>query len=223
MKLSANSVLTAMCLALSSGAMAAPSVDVAIKGWVKPGACDITLSNKSVLNIDLGSFFTANLNEDEQTILKEPPFENIWVHCMTKTKFSIVVSDNRAAFVVDGAKPSPLWDESYHFGLGAGQAGNYILLVNSRAFDLWLGGDWATLHSEDSGATWERRSEDRTAFKPATTHRIAFAKDQEMVPSAIAYARVGIAPVVAIRKTSSLDLSSQIVIDGSASFTLHYD
>ena len=79
MKLSANSVLTAMCLALSSGAMAAPSVDVAIKGWVKPGACDITLSNKSVLNIDLGSFFTANLNEDEQTILKEPPFENIWV------------------------------------------------------------------------------------------------------------------------------------------------
>ena len=222
MKLSANSVLTAMCLALSSGAMAAPSVDVAIKGWVKPGACDITLSEKSVLNIPLGSFFTANLNEYEQTILKEPLFENILVRCMTKTKVSIVVSDNRAAFVVDGAKPSPLWDESYHFGLGAGQAGNYILLVNSRAFDLWLGGDWATLHSEDSGATWERRS-DRTAFKPATTHRIAFAKDQEMVPSAIAYARVGIAPVVAIRKTSSLDLSSQIVIDGSASFTLHYD
>ena len=222
MKLSANSVLTAMCLALSSGAMAAPSVDVAIKGWVKPGACDITSAGKSVRNIDLGSFFTAYLNEDEQTIF-EPFSVGISVRCMTKTKFSIVVSDNRAAFVVDGAKPSPLWDESYHFGLGAGQAGNYILLVNSRAFDLWLGGDWATLHSEDSGATWERRSEDRTAFKPATTHRIAFAKDQEMVPSAIAYARVGIAPVVAIRKTSSLDLSSQIVIDGSASFTLHYD
>ena len=220
MKLSANSVLTAMCLALSSGAMAAPSVDVAIKGWVKPGACDITSAGKSVRNIDLGSFFTAYLNEDEQTIF-EPFSVGISVRCMTKTKFSIVVSDNRAAFVVDGAKPSPLWDESYHFGLGAGQAGNYILLVDSRPY-VDFGNDWATLHSEDSGATWERRS-DRTAFKPATTHRIAFAKDQEMVPSAIYKVSVGIPLVVAIRKTSSLDLSSQIVIDGSASFTLHYD
>ena len=44
-----------------------------------------------------------------------------------------------------------------------------------------------------------------------------------MVPSAIYKVSVGIPLVVAIRKTSSLDLSSQIVIDGSASFTLHYD
>lgn len=221
MRLLANSIVVSMCLALSSGAAAQQSAEMTVAGSVFASACGFS----QFRDVDFGKIPAKSLNGDEQTTpeLSQAQVFDLRIECSSPTKYSIEVTDNRSAFVVDGAIPVPHLDASYHFGLGAGQAGNFVLEAAGNSDDSSAPFYLDLLISADGGATWTPNAPQVAYIKPGALNRIAFTWDNVMIPRPLKRSTFSGFVLPAIRKTSSLDLSNPIELDGSIVFTLHYE
>lgn len=202
--------------------MAAPAADLAVKGKIVVPACRPYHYWPS---IDLKKINSHALNISSPTILPIAKGYLI-VDCgFIKTKFSLYVTDNRALSVVANAQPNPALDDSYHFGLGSSRAGNFVIAKYPGIppiADFYGQGAGRFVESSDSGATWT--ATDDWAIKPSANNRYAFAlRTGPNLPLAINALHLYFSVTPAIVKSSDLDLTNEITLDGSATFTIHYE
>ena len=216
MKFAKKLVLGSLIATASAMSFAAPTAELRVIGTIIPGACTPTFGGTGT--VDFGNIASTSLNTAAQTVLASKS-TTLTVTCDAPTKFSIESTDNRSTSVVADAKPSVTLDESHHYGLGRGAAGNFILKTSNEVGD---GAAITRLVSSNSSATWELDTGEK-GVKPSAVHRIAFAPSGVLVPAPFSSVTMDVEVAPAIVKSADLDLSAEIIFDGSATFTVHYE
>lgn len=97
----------ALLLAGAGNAVAASSIDLAVKGTITPSACTPTLANGGV--VDYGKISAKDLKVDSHTRLPSQKLQ-MTVDCEAATLFALAAKDNR-----EGTESSL---DYYNFGLG---------------------------------------------------------------------------------------------------------
>jgi len=207
----------------SLGAHAAETADLTVKGVIRPSACSITLSNDG--KIDFGTIAASSLNETGGTNLGEKT-GTATITCEAPTLIGLMATDNRAGTVNPNANPITLdssWSDTF-FGVGSVDGKN----VGAYTLDLvppTAGG--ATIspsRSSDQGATWAEVTAygGNSLVSPQST-LISWSPSGQATPEAYTVISqpfkigLGVAP-----KSELPDLTTDIPIDGLATFTLVY-
>lgn len=201
-----NALFATLLLTGTGTAHAASSVDLTVRGLITPSACEPSLSGGG--NVELGKISAKDLNADTHTRLPNQTLQ-LTITCDAATLMAIEPKDNRAGSAFNSSNTN--------FGLG---------LVNGSeklgAFQMYLQlpvGDGAALgpiSSSDGGLTWTRymymTNDGITSVANTTT--IAPVPVQSLVTDVV------IIPFIA--SASSLTLTEEVPIDGSATLTVKY-
>lgn len=84
--------LAAMLAAASFGSHAAETADLAVKGTIRPSACNVSLSGNGV--VDYGTISAVTLAEDAATAL-DPVVVSMTITCDAATRVALSTADNR--------------------------------------------------------------------------------------------------------------------------------
>ncbi|WP_314104836.1 DUF1120 domain-containing protein [uncultured Stenotrophomonas sp.] len=205
-----------IALAVSASAAIAPtafaqSADLSVSGRIFPGACVIEIGNGGVA--DMGDIRADTLNADLTTVL-EPVDLPVTVTCESKVRFALQGTDN-----AENSSPS-----SSYYGLGLTPADEKIGGVSFNLSDVTAdGGAGYFTRSYTNGQNWTPA----TAGGPYNIGKkdlVGFAKTQggntgpSPIESLQAVLRVG----AYIQPASSLTLTDEIVINGSATIHVMY-
>ena len=112
-----NGLLLTMLATACSGAFAAESADLAVKGVIRPSACSIALSNNGT--VDYGTISAKSLSATDVTKLPDRDV-TMTINCEAATKVGFSVVDNRdgtASDIVKIVDPAAGWVPP--LGLGA--------------------------------------------------------------------------------------------------------
>ena len=211
MKLFTKIIAGTLFIGVTSVAIAS-TAELKLSGLITASACFVELDQPI---IDFGDIPAKTLNVDRQTLLPRREV-TLLVRCNKgSTKFSFSISDNRSTTVVNGANPFDALDESYLYGFGVSGAGNYGIAFR-------LNFNEGLLYSDNAGSSWEWiGNQNQAAIKP-NGRRYTMAWDWN-VPSHIYSMNFLMHIIPAIVKSSALDLSNPIPLDGSATFTFYYE
>lgn len=201
-----NALFATLLITGAGSAFAASSVDLTVKGLITPSACEPILSGGG--NVDIGKISAKDLNTDTHTRLPNQTMQ-LTVTCDAATLMAIEPKDNRAG--------SAFSDSNINFGLGlvngSEKLGAFQMYLQSPVGD---GTELGPITSSDGGLTWTRYmymiNDGITSVANATT--IAPVPVQSLVSDVI------IAPYIA--PASSLTLTEEVPIDGSATLTVKY-
>jgi type 1 fimbria pilin len=201
-----NALFATLLLTGAGTAHAASSVDLTVRGLITPSACEPTLSGGG--NVEIGKISAKDLNADTHTRLPDQTVQ-LSITCDAATLMAIEPKDNRA-----GSAFNP---DNTNFGLGVVNGGEKL-----GAFQMYLqspvgdGAELGPIISNDGGLTWVRymylTSTSITSVANATT--IAPVPVQSLVTDVV------IVPYIA--SASSLTLTEEVPIDGSATLTVKY-
>lgn len=200
-----NTLLTALLLTATGTAVAASSVDLAVKGVITPSACTPTLSNGGV--IDHGKISAKDLKPTLPTTLGQTLL-TMEVTCDAATLFALRGIDNRAATS----------NSVYNYGLG---------LVNDTQKLGWFWMSFEKPIADDipvrlitswDGTTW---STDQSIWYTGLWAGFAAADDLTQ-PIAIQKLTTQIRVRTVVRPANNLDLSNEVPIDGSATLEVRY-
>ena len=213
MNLLTKLIFSTSIMSATSLSFAAPTDELKVIGKITPSACSPSFRETTV---DFGTILAFDLNQTKSTPI---PFQSNYfqVNCDSPTKFSIEATDN---------KPETVISDQQHgrdalFGLGSGGLGAYTLYCRYCSYAETDGASPVTvLTSKDSGSTWLFESDG--LFYPSATNRVGFSLGG-VVPEAFKFVGIEIAIHPTIISTNRLDLSSPIAMDGSFTFTLHYE
>ena len=215
MNLLTKIIFSTSIMSATSLSFAAPTDELKVIGKITPSACSPSFRETTV---DFGTILTANLKQSSSSQI---PLQNNYfqVNCDSPTKFSIEATDNKPETVISNVYGDPL------FGLGSGGLGIYTLHCYScsRYADTDGASQVTVLISKDSGSTWLSPEFDNVIFYPSATNRVGFSSLGGVVPEAFKFVIIQIAIRPSIIGTNRLDLSSPIAMDGSFTFTLHYE
>ena len=209
MKLFTKIIAGTLFIGVTSVAIAS-TAELKLSGLITASACFVELDQPI---IDFGDIPAKTLNVDRQTLLPRREV-TLLVSCKGLTKLSFSISDNRSTTVVNGANPFDALDESYLYGFGVSGAGNYGIAFRSSFFNKRL------IYSDNAGSSWEWIG-NQAAIKP-NGRRYTMVWDGN-VPSHMYSMNFLMHIIPAIVKSSALDLSNPIPLDGSATFTLYYE
>ena len=209
MKLFTKIIAGTLFIGVTSVAIAS-TAELKLSGLITASACSVELDQPI---IDFGDIPAKTLNVDRQTLLPRREV-TLLVSCKGLTKLSFSISDNRSTTVVNGANPFDALDESYLYGFGVSGAGNYGIAFRSNFFNKRL------IYSDNAGSSWEWIG-NQAAIKP-NGRRYTMVWDGN-VPSHMYSMNFLMHIIPAIVKSSALDLSNPIPLDGSATFTLYYE
>ena len=209
MKLFTKIIAGTLFIGVTSVAIAS-TAEIKLSGLITASACSVELDQPI---IDFGDIPAKTLNVDRQTLLPRREV-TLLVSCKGLTKLSFSISDNRSTTVVNGANPFDALDESYLYGFGVSGAGNYGIAFRSNFFNKRL------IYSDNAGSSWEWIG-NQAAIKP-NGRRYTMVWDGN-VPSHMYSMNFLMHIIPAIVKSSALDLSNPIPLDGSATFTLYYE
>ena len=112
-----NGLLLTMLATACSGAFAAESADLAVKGVIRPSACSIALSNNGT--VDYGTISAKSLSATDVTKLPDRDV-TMTINCEASTKVGFRVADNRLgteSWILDDVDPKA--EGIYPLGLGA--------------------------------------------------------------------------------------------------------
>ncbi len=112
-----NGLLLTMLATACSGAFAAESADLAVKGVIRPSACSIALSNNGT--VDYGTNSAKSLSATDVTKLPDRDV-TMTINCEAATKVGFRVADNRSgtgSWILDVVDPGA-WAVT-PYGLGA--------------------------------------------------------------------------------------------------------
>ena len=218
MNLLTKLIFSTSIMSATSLSFAAPTDELKVIGKITPSACSPSFRETTV---DFGTILAVNLSQTEPSQI--PMQSNYFqVNCDSPTKFSIEATDNKPETVISDQQHGrdPL------FGLGSGGLGIYTLYC--LYCSLYAETDGASrltvLTSKDSGSTWlSVGGFDGVLFYPSATNRVGFSSLGGVVPEAFKFVIIQIAIRPSIIGTNRLDLSSPIAMDGSFTFTLHYE
>lgn len=201
-----KTLLATLLMAAAGNVMAASSVDLTVRGLITPSACEPTLSSGGVY--DIGKISAKDLNRDTVTILNDHTMQ-LTVTCDAATLMAIEPKDNR--------ENSDYMNEPAYFGLGlingTEKLGSMSMFLQSVTAD---GVASRPVDSKDDGLNWERHF----ALGPDRITSVANTGALVPIPVKVLTADLNITAVIAPTKT--LTLTSEALIDGSATLTVKY-
>lgn len=204
---------------LAIAAASANAADLRVKGYIVPASCTFTITNSVIdyVRIDPNSL---NATASTRLAAKSTPY-TIKCGSHAKAKVGIKAIDNRAATRIPGLA-SAHWGgnytDTYNYGLGATASGQKIggytiHLRNSVADSRAVG----VITSTNNGATWY-------AGGQALGHgnNVGSWHTGNSLPVALNVLSGTLEVQAIINKTSELDMSRQINLDGQATLELRY-
>lgn len=202
-------------LGLSTTAVAASGVDLAITGLLTPSACTPALSSSGL--VDYGKISQQDLNQERGTRL---PLRNlsVTINCEAPSRYALRMADNR-----DGTAHV---NSEIYYGLGLDRAGNK-LGVYSVSFDPKetvvdaLPAVYGT-ESTTGGIAW--RTSNSNAIDIGSRSFLGFTDvaGSTAGPSAIQNLTSTLTLETVINAKQNLDLSVDTPIDGSATLEVLY-
>ncbi|WP_244785687.1 DUF1120 domain-containing protein [Cupriavidus pauculus] len=224
MKSTLRIVALSTLLGLASlGAHAAETADLTVKGVIRPSACSITLSDDG--QIDFGNIRASSLNATGGTDIGEKT-GTATITCEAPTRVGLTATDDRAGTANPDANPILLgrgWSGNF-FGVGSvdgKKVGAYVLYLTEPTAD---GASVSPSKSLDQGATWADESRYGTdSLITPQSMLVSWSPIGQAAPEAYTTISqpfkigLGVAP-----KSELPDLTTDIPIDGLATFTLVY-
>ncbi|HEF4757830.1 TPA: DUF1120 domain-containing protein [Pseudomonas putida] len=185
--------------------MAASSTDLTVTGTITPNACTPTLSGNGL--VDYGKISAKDLNQDSSTPLEDRTVI-LSVNCDAATRFALKGIDNRL-----GSS-----DLNSTFGLGkvngVQNLGRYLLTMASAVAD---GVDVLPIKSKDGETGWHGH----LFWMPGDFASVADRTDASQ-PINVQDLTMELLVDTSIVAANKLDLTSEITIDGSATFEMKY-
>lgn len=206
---------------LAVAAVSAQAADLRVKGYIVPASCSFTLTNSV---IDYGRIDPNSLSPTNYTKLaaKSTPYV---IRCGShaKTKVGIKAVDNRDNTKIPNLMVSqfgPNYIDRYQYGLGntakAQKIGGYVVHLRNSVAD---GRAVRVMGSNNNGGVWVPTSTE--AVGNATTDLTSW-HSGNFLPVLLNTVSGNLEVHAVINKTSELDLSSQINLDGQATLELRY-
>ena len=206
MYLSLKPLVASLLLAGATQAIAASSVDLAVKGLITPSSCTPTLSNGGA--VDYGKLSAKDLNADSKTPLPQQTLQ-LTVTCDAATLMALEGKDNRAG--------SDYANDSMEYGLGLingnEKLGGMKLGLRNPVAD---GVAARVIGSDNSGNTWYVDY----MFTDDNILSVADASTVAPMPVQLFNADLQITPFIA--PTNQLTLTNEAAIDGSVTLTVKY-
>jgi len=221
-----KALLLTTLVAASSSAFAAESADLAVRGTIRPSACNVELSGGGVL--DLGTISATTLSETEGTRVAQRSM-TMTVNCDAATMFGISTTDNRAGTVGATALAArgTDWRANAMMGLGTVSGtsiGAYVVYFPNDG----LVGDGSPIDGiYTHGTTWAANFRDYgfgttgIAMPGIRTH--GFATRGETLPTAFSTVTQPLNIEVFVNSTDTLPaLTGGVPLDGSVTFQIQY-
>lgn len=216
-----NKIIVLAGLALAVAGLSAQAADVRVKGAIAPSSCSFSITNSI---IDYGNISPSSLSPTNYTKLdkKSVPYT---VKCsgQSKIKVGIKAVDNRSSTKIPNLMLSQFdgrYKDLYNFGLGStakGQkVGGYVIHLRNSIAD---GKAVGIVSSENSGGRWEANSTEAVGH---TANVTSWRAGNVYAPILVNTVAGSVEVQAVINKTSDLDMSSQINLDGHATLELHY-
>ncbi|AOR66650.1 hypothetical protein BBJ41_03225 [Burkholderia stabilis] len=215
-----SGLLIAGLLAMGSTSAFADSFNVKVIGKIKPAACTPTLAGGGTF--DYGLIGTAELNPTDHTLLAVRS-DSLTITCDAAARVALTTADNRAG---TGAFSGNInfFDTSspvaWQFGLGTASGKNigaFAIRFRKNTFQA-DGVAVESIFSNTGGATWAISN----GITDNTGGYESWAKKGQLVPVAAKVFTGTLDVQAAIDKTSNLDLSQEINLDGLATVSLVY-
>jgi len=223
MKLSIQHLFLApLMVVMATSANAAESADMAVKGTIRPAACNLALSNDGV--IDFHNIFGTSLAQSAPTKLAQKEV-TMTVDCEAETYVAVTLVDNRAGTVPsDVLKPATGIDDRLGFGLGEvnGKAvGAYAFRTfGSDSFVSNLGKGVSLSRSDDGGASWMAVANDNYLIGNVL---YTWAGTPGASPIRVKTVTQRIDVFTALASKDALpDLTDSVTLDGSTTISLVY-
>jgi len=208
-------VFSSLLLSSALPALAASTVDLSVRGKITPTACTPLLSSGGL--IDYGKISQQDLNLDRGTRLPVKQLQ-VSIDCNAPSRFALRMRDNR-----DGTATV---NSEIYYGLGLDNSGNRLGLY-SMTFDPrhTLVDSTATVYGTESttgGTAW--RTANLNPIDIGANSYLGFTDTQGSVagPSAIQELISTVKVEAVINARQNLDLSSDTLLDGSATLEVLY-
>lgn len=204
MSKSLNTLIVALMLTGAGHALAASSVDLAVRGLITPSACQPSLSNSGVY--DLGKISAKDLNANTYTRLPKHTMQ-LDVTCEAPTLLALENKDNRAGSEFDegGGFGLGMINGTEKVGvLGANLASSMADGVAARTINAYMDGAWSA------------------GDFVLPDYLISVANNSTLAPMPVQHwtADLILAPIIAA--TNTLTLDNEAPIDGSVTLTVRY-
>lgn len=215
MKHTLTALVAALLIGPTACTFAASSIGLSVSGTITPVACTPSLSNNG--QVDFGKISRQDLNIDKRTRLRDETFE-LTIRCNVPARFALRMQDHR-----DG---SAIVNSEIYYGLNVDRSSNKIGLYSlhfepaSTVVDA-LPQVYRTDSTTD-GRAWSTSS--TSTIPIAAKSYLGFTDIAGSTAGPIAIqslsSRVTLQTVIA--PTSELDLSGDIVLDGTATLEVLY-
>jgi hypothetical protein len=223
MKLSIQHLFLApLMVVMATSANAAESADMAVKGTIRPAACNLALSNDGV--IDFHTISGTSLAQSAPTALAQKEV-TLTVDCDAETYVAVTLADNRAGTAAPNVLTPALGiDDRHAFGLGKvdGKAvGAYAFQTfGDDSFVSNLGQSARLSRSDNGGATWGAVAYDNYLMGNVL---YTWAETAGGAPIAVKTVTQSIDVFTALASKDALpDLTNTVSLDGSATVSLVY-
>lgn len=222
----------AVLAATSLPVLAAPSIDVKVVGTISPTACEPTLTGGGT--IDYGTIQKDTLAADVFTVLPEKQLE-FAITCDAPAKVALKANNGRPGSVAGATElagiannPIKLFDKgtigTVGLGLSEGaKIGGYAMRIAGST--VLIDGAKATpLQSDDEGISWQVVTDDLGSLyrKSSSPRWNSWGVDGATAPSALTTLTGKLEVQAYINKTSELDLTKPIALDGLTTLELVY-
>ncbi|WP_412525857.1 DUF1120 domain-containing protein [Burkholderia lata] len=207
-------------LAMGSASAFAESFDIKVLGTIKPGACTPTLAGGGTF--DYGLIGTSELSPTAPTLLRVMS-DSITITCDAAARVALKAEDNRsgtAAFTGNMNFFGSPTAVTAQYGLGTASGKN----IGAYAFRFKTGTFQAdgvavdSIFSASSGATWTSSN----GIADNVGGYESWSKKGQVVPVAAKVFTGTLELQAAIERTSNLDLSQEINLNGLATVSLVY-
>lgn len=231
MKNALNKTLLALMMAAAAGqAMAAgDSIDIKVIGQIVPAACTASVTGGGT--VDYGSMSTSTLAADDYTLLGVKTLD-LSITCEAPAKIALKVQDMRTDSVVAltgknwGMKAATVAASDKALGLGA-QDGS-----NIGAWAMWMEpgtikADGKAVDSLDtdgtptSTSTWTKAAGGATWLSVTNAYK-SWGTTGTTTPVALTTLTGTLSVQAGINKSSALDLTKPVTLDGLATLQVYY-
>ncbi|WP_231716603.1 DUF1120 domain-containing protein [Burkholderia ubonensis] len=215
-----SGLVTAGLLAMCSTSAFADSFDIKVTGKIKPGACTPTLAGGGTF--DYGLIGAAELSPTEPTLLAVRS-DSITITCDAAARVALTAQDNRAGTGAFSGSINFFGTSNStgtQFGLGTAggkNIGAFAFRFRKNTFQA-DGVAVDSIFSKTSGTTWVASN----GIADKTGGYESWATKGQLVPIAAKVFTGTLDVQAAIDKTSNLDMSQEINLDGLATVSLVY-
>lgn len=208
--------LAAMSATIPLASSAQTTGVIAIGGTVVPSSCTLSVDAGGV---DFGTIPLSEFNDDGGTAKPPPRATQIRANCSGPTLLSLMIRDNRRD-TLTGVH----YDDAGAFGIGKADSGSQLgfYRITPAAEGVVNGASAPILRSSDRSA-WIESGADWTKLDVASADGYAYLSPGTGAgPAGVMSAILPLNVALTIAPLATLDLTREIVIDGSATIELLY-